>query len=67
MFFRMQLKCGFKRFFYVLYIFRVILLIYDIMIINCLYIEEGGGGCKNLVYFCYLVNEECVIWEMNMN
>lgn len=40
---------------------------YDIMIINCLYIEEGGGGCKNLVYFCYLVNEECVIWEMNIN
>lgn len=37
------------------------------MIINCLYIEERGGGGKNLVYFCYLVNEECVIWEMNIN
>lgn len=63
----MQLKCGFKRPLYALYIPRAISLIYDIMITNCLYIEEGGGGCKNLAYSCYLVNEECVIWEMNIN
>lgn len=62
----MQLKCGFKRSLYAVYIHRAISLIYDIMITNCLYIEEGGG-CKNLAYSCYLVNEECVIWEMNIN